>query len=114
MAEFPMWTPGRWTKFDPLSLRPIPAKPGVYVFIINGEVVYVGQTANLRLRIANHKIRYGYARNVYTPWGQYHDWSKIVCKVKISKRYGDWAMWELRLIKRLRPTFNIRSTRAVA
>ena len=36
------------------SHPPIPKAPGVYLFSENGMPVYVGQTRNLRTRIANH------------------------------------------------------------
>src|SRR5205823_11016769 len=32
----------------------IPAEPGVYLFLSRGKPMYVGQTRNLRQRIANH------------------------------------------------------------
>lgn len=100
------WKPGRWTTFDPMKWLSVPAKPGVYVIYLGGEVVYIGQSANLRNRMQGHNIRFGYARNIRTPWVEVPDDMPLVGKAKISRRFGDWAMWELRLIERLRPVFN--------
>ena len=33
---------------------PVPKVPGVYLFSANGEALYVGQTRNLRRRLADH------------------------------------------------------------
>ncbi len=106
MAGHDTWMPGRWTTFNPMTTLDAPAKPAVYVFYIGGEPVYIGQTANLRNRLSNHRIRHGYARNIVTPWLTVRDDVSVYGKAKITKRFGDWAMWELRLIKRLRPMFN--------
>ena len=106
MAAHEKWMPGRWTTFDPTMWLSLPTQPGVYVIYIGGEVVYVGQSANLRNRIQGHKIRNGYARNIRTPWGEFPDDVQVTGKAKVSRRFGDWAMWELRLIERIRPIFN--------
>lgn len=84
----------------------LPTKPGVYVIKFNNEVVYIGQSNNLRSRITRHQIRYGYARNIITPWGDVSDTTRVTCKYRVSRRLGDWAMWEIRLIDRLQPRFN--------
>lgn len=106
IGDYAGWTPGRWTSFDPLHPLTVPAKPGVYAIYLNDEIVYIGQSANLRNRLAGHRVRCGYARNIRTPWGDFPDDVPLAGKAKISKRFGDWAMWELRLIERIRPTFN--------
>src|SRR5690349_19063400 len=95
-----------WVKVDPMRWFDVPAKPGVYVFYVGGEVSYVGQSANLRNRISQHNVRPGFARNTITPWGTFPDTVSVGLKIRVSRRFGDWAMWELRLIKRLRPLFN--------
>lgn len=100
------WTPGRWTAFDPRQWLFVPARPGVYAIYLGGEVVYIGQSANLRNRLQGHYIRPGYAKNIRTPWGDFPSDVPLLGKAKITKRFGDWAMWELRLIERLRPVFN--------
>ena len=105
------WMPGRWVEFDPLSfpafpISELPNLPAVYVIMVDGITVYVGQSHYLRERINRHGIRLGYANNYHTPWGAFPDTCRITAKAKLSCRYGDWAMWELRLIRRLKPQFN--------
>jgi excinuclease UvrABC nuclease subunit len=89
---FPMWT--------------LPRCAGVYVLYIDNELVYVGQSVDICNRFSEHSIRYGYAQNIITPWGDYPSSARIQVKVKRSKRLGDWAMDEIRLIHRLQPRFN--------
>ncbi len=57
----------------------------------------------LRQRIGSYRIRPTYGTGHFTPWGQFN---RVVVKVKTSYRYGDWAMRELRLIRRLKPDYN--------
>lgn len=107
MARVDTWMPGRWREFDPLAHVDLPLNmPAVYAIYIDGELVYIGQTANLRGRFQTHHLRPGYARNIITPWGDLPGSAKITAKAKPSRRYGDWAMIELRLIRRLRPRLN--------
>lgn len=105
------WMPGAWHEIDIvraglLGTPDIPDQPGVYVVYFGGRPVYVGQSNNLRARIARHNIRLGYARNIITPWGDVHEDEGVTAKIKVSRRLGDWAMWEIRLIHRLQPKFN--------
>lgn len=80
--------------------------PGVYAIYVDGELVYIGQSVNIRNRLKMHNIRYSYGNSIIVPWG---DGRCKTCHVKVSysKKYGDWAMRELRLIKRLKPKFNV-------
>lgn len=101
------WAPGRWTSFDPISRFAIPATPGVYVIFFDGRAVYVGQTANLRARFGSHKFRHAYAKDrVLTPWGSTESGVKVTAKARPTKRYGDWAMIEMRLLRRIKPILN--------
>jgi excinuclease UvrABC nuclease subunit len=85
----------------------LPHCAGVYAVYIDGQLVYIGQSSDIANRIANHRFRFGYRKNVILPWnGDVPDTSKISLKIKRSKRFGDWAMWELRLIRRLKPIYN--------
>lgn len=97
-----------WTEIQVTRPWTIPDRPGVYVIFYDGEVVYIGQSNNIRSRFYRHQFELGYANNIKTPWGMFPD--KITCKVKVSKRRGDWAMWEIRLIHRLKPRHNQRFT----
>lgn len=97
---------GRWIEFDPAANSILPRSPGVYVIMFDGVAVYVGQSIDLRDRLKQHAIRYGYGTQYFTPWGRVPYAVKITGKYKLSVRYGDWAMWEIRLINRLSPKFN--------
>jgi excinuclease UvrABC nuclease subunit len=97
----------RWRKFIlPDERCNIPQAPGCYVVFGDGKLLYVGQASNVKLRMQSHAVGvYGYSAWITTPWGKYHD---VLVKVRRSDKYGDWAMRELRLIRRLKPPFNIR------
>lgn len=106
------------SRWDPVS----PRKPdrwrnaaGCYVILLDGLAIYVGQSENVRRRITKHgfenyaglgDIRDGYCSS---PWGDIH-WSEgtLTAKVKYARRFGEQLMVEARLIRRLRPRFNIR------
>ena len=94
-----------WKKLNPCDIASVPNTPCVYCFIHKNVVVYVGSTLRFRSRFYEHNIRYGYAKNIVTPWGSFDDGS-VLLKIKPFKKYGDWAMNELRLIKKLKPIFN--------
>lgn len=101
---------GKWVTVEPLKwpldgtvLRTFPSQPGCYVVYGDGELLYIGQTSNLYKRLAAHNIRYGYSNNILAPWGSF---SQVVVKYRKSRRYGEWAMVEARLIKRIQPPFN--------
>jgi hypothetical protein len=101
--------PGRWAAYDLMDGRTrLPRFAGAYALYIDGRLVYVGQSCDIANRFSEHAIRLGYAKNIHTPWGTFPDTTAIVLKVKRSRVLGDWAMWEIRLIRRLRPQFNDR------
>ena len=107
IGDYRPWQPGKWTPFDPCSARMLPKVPAVYAIYVGAELVYVGQTQNLQGRFHGHNIRPGYGNNTHTPWGSFaRELMPVTAKAKVSRRFGDWAMIELRLIKRLRPIFN--------
>jgi len=84
----------------------LPSKPCVYAVYFDKELVYIGQTNSLKNRFGGHAFRYGYAKNIHTPWQDVPSFVKIQIKAKFTERLGDWAMWEIRLIRRLKPLFN--------
>lgn len=93
----------RWRSY---SIRPVlPRSPGVYAIYLDGRLAYIGQSVDLRNRLSEHRIRQGYDHNVHTDWGTF---KTMQIKISFSRRYGDWAMRELRLIRRLRPWANRR------
>lgn len=95
----------RWVLTFPVLSR-IDHAPGLYAVYIDGELVYVGQSVNLHLRFR----RWGFCRRNHngehcTPWGLFAA-GRLKIKVAYSRKYGDWAMRELRLVRRLKPRFN--------
>lgn len=98
-----------WERYDLMKDR-IPPVSCVYAVYFDADLVYVGSSVDVRNRFSEHKIRYGYAKNIITPWCDVPSWTRITLKIKRSIRRGDWAMWEIRLIHRLRPTFNRQHT----
>lgn len=98
---------GHWHSYEMFGGRgSLPRFAGVYAVHFDGELVYIGSSTDIANRFSEHKIRLGYARNIITPWCDVPDTTRITIKVKRSVVRGDWAMWEIRLIHRLRPTFN--------
>lgn len=98
---------GRWLAYDMFGGRgSLPRFGGVYAVYFEDALVYVGSSTDIANRFSEHKIRHGYAKNIITPWAVVPDTTRITVKVKRSLRRGDWAMWEIRLIHRLRPAFN--------
>lgn len=101
--------PRNWAVLQPVGalLSSLPRCPGVYAIYFDDELVYVGQSNDVGARLIRHRIQYGYARNIHTPWGSIPDTVNVTAKVKRSRVLGDWAMWEIRLICRLKPRFNM-------
>lgn len=99
----------RWVEFGDLSLpSELLVKPACYVVFGDGRVQYVGSTMNMQRRLSKHgAVRVLYGASTETPWGIFRDF-KI--KIRYSTKYGDWAMRELRLIRRLKPTQNLAMT----
>jgi hypothetical protein len=83
----------QWFSFTPSNL---PSWACCYAVYINGALVYIGQTENLLARFRAHVAK--------SKWLS----GEITIKAKLSRRFGDWAMTEIRLIKRLQPLFNRR------
>jgi excinuclease UvrABC nuclease subunit len=103
-----------WTEYrllEPRERIALPKCAGVYVIYFDGRPVYVGQSVNVANRLAGHKLRHAYARYIITPWVDVPDTTRITVKVKPSRRLGDWAMLEIRLIARLQPEFNTHHLR---
>lgn len=96
------WRGTRWISFDPAT-EVFPRLPACYVIYLDGELSYVGQAADLAKRMSSHGIGCGYGGSYLCKWGAF---KKIVVKVRFSTIYGDWAMRELRLIRRLQPPRN--------
>lgn len=96
-----------WKKINFLESRlKLPVVACCYALYFNGRLKYIGSTNNLRNRFSGHAIRYGYAKNLHTPWGVFDLPLNIDLKYKPTQKYGDWLMIECRLIKRIQPQFN--------
>lgn len=100
---------GRWTAFQFADPADLSCQPACYVVQIDGLVVYVGQTRDLRTRFKGHGFRLLWdewgALWHRTPWG-FYELGRVGFKRREVERYGDWLMHECRLIRRLRPSFN--------
>lgn len=97
-------TTSKWHTYDIATLcMSLPREPACYVIYLDGVLSYVGQSTDFAKRISMHGIRPGYGNSIATKWGYF---TSVVVKARFSSRYGDWAMRELRLIKRLQPPLN--------
>ncbi len=98
---------GRWRRYELMGPRgSLPRFAGVYAVYFDEHLVYLGSSVDIANRFSEHRIRFGYAKNLITPWGDVSSDTRITLKVKRSRVRGDWAMWEIRLIHRLQPMFN--------
>lgn len=79
-----------WKTYDIASRFPA-SDPGCYAIYLDGELVYVGSSSNVRKRLMDgHALdARGYGSSVSTPWGYF---SRVIVKVRPSRKYGDWAM----------------------
>lgn len=99
---------GRWITFGFEEPEDLPHVTCCYVVLSPGwGPVYVGQTVNLRTRFKQHGFRIVDGRWVSKKRGA---WKALVFKRRIVERFGDWAMHERRLIRRLRPSHNPQCT----
>jgi len=97
----------KWKQYGIFPKKTVlPNRACVYAVYFNDLLVYVGQSSSLSNRFSGHAFRYGYAKLIITPWQDIPIDTKIKVKAKFSERLGDWAMWEIRLIRKLKPQFN--------
>ena len=91
-------------------------RPGCYAIFANGKPVYIGQSESVRRRIDGYRCANVPGQGVdqfdgttRTPWGEWR-WAEggITAKVKYANKYGEQLMVEARLIRKLRPRFNLR------
>lgn len=76
----------------------IQSSPGVYVIFGDGLLVYIGSSRDVGARLRSHLVATGSGEGFKTKWGLFKD-TKI--KIRPSKKYGDWLMYEARLLRRL-------------
>ncbi len=84
--------------------------PGVYAIYYGSNLVYIGSSRHVQRRIAEHSV-------ILTQQGIFADFiirgnpnHRVKIKVSYSKKYGEWLMREARLLKRLKPLFNLKGT----
>lgn len=100
------WPGTKWIEYDltcAAALFSLPHVPGCYVIYLDSQLMYVGQSSDICKRIASYRFRVGYGDSLLTPWGPFNSGH---IKVHYSIKYGDWAMRELRLIRKLKPQLN--------
>ncbi len=92
---------------DHAGVPKFPPIPGCYAIFLDKELVYIGSTENMSLRMRAYQLRGStVGEGGTTCWGMFR---KVEVRFVDSVRLGDWAMREYRLIRRLRPPFNVRS-----
>lgn len=106
----------KWTKFSAkLSCNAwAPDCAGVYAFFLDSELLYIGMSGNIKLRMRSHRIENVqgpmiYDGHVKTPWADI-PWSNGRFRAMYRKcdDYDSALFLEKRLISRLSPKFNIR------
>lgn len=105
----PRWRRVVASECGPLGLlSQFPKAPACYAVFLDGELSYVGSTEQLRARITAHRLRgHAYMDAAWTPWGLFRH---VEIRYSLSRRRGDWLMREYRLITRLNPPLNRRTT----
>jgi excinuclease UvrABC nuclease subunit len=94
----------------------VPDAPGVYVFILNDQVVYVGMSvASLRARLASYtRHRKAYTREIFTLLRSALDEGAQISVMIATPEPTTWNGWpvdavtglEVGLIRHFRPTWN--------
>lgn len=114
-----------WQMMGQMTLRRI-HRPGVYAIYLDGTLGYIGSSRDIGRRMSEHNIQlfvdrtsdknvpwvdsetgevsYLWPQYYQTPWGKF---TSVRVKIRRSRRSGDWLMHEYRLIRKLKPQFNI-------
>lgn len=82
----------------------VPKDAGVYAVCYQGGVIYVGSTCSLYKRMLGHQFSRRRGGSVNTPWGTAK--TRLTIKCRPARCFGEQAMAELRLLRRLRPRCN--------
>lgn len=75
----------------------LPESPGCYAAFLDGRLVYVGSSTNIRKRVMAQRAKLEF-------WGRSIRLALI--RFRIYRRTGEFLAAEYRLIKKLRPPFN--------
>src|SRR5690242_8736790 len=96
----------RWITVD--YFGPFNPEPACYAIYDKAEgLVYIGETINMAQRINGHGfICSRYSQSLIARSWKNFRFSDIMFKIKYSKRLGEEAMTERRLIHRLKPKLN--------
>lgn len=81
-------------KWQTLKTRPIAC---VYMILHAGEILYIGQSSNLELRLEQHRVR----------WLKAYPATEITVKYKILEDYLERLEYEKELITKHRPKHNL-------
>jgi hypothetical protein len=106
----------RWRTFDLVKggrvvLNPMPTVAAVYAIYYDGALMYVGSSVDVRNRFFLHNFRHTYGKgDLHTPWDDISDETHVTVKIKPTRRWGDFLMFEARLIRRLKPPMNRQHT----
>jgi excinuclease UvrABC nuclease subunit len=109
-------TKGKWLYIRPgyQGWSDLVDQPGCYVIFndTNLSPVYIGHSNTPKKRLSQH-ICEATKKGYETPWGNE---SSVYIKIKYSKKYGQEAMLEKRLIRKILPKFNkqIRKVKPLA
>ena len=102
----PMPLTGQWFEFNFRSIIWVDEEPAVYVIFLDNNLAYIGSTNNLARRIKNHIQHVPDSIYLETTWGRF---KRVTVKASYYRKWGDWTMRELRLIRRLQPPKNKRT-----
>lgn len=107
----PIEQAGRWTRFNPYNKKTLPDCAGVYVIYRGRRIIYIGSSTRMRHRWSAHCLDACpamYHMKAAKPWPLFDSLSG---KYSLSRRLGDWAMREIRLISRIKPKMNTHHTK---
>ena len=90
-------------KIDKKTIANLSDLPGVYIFLSNGKVVYVGKAISLKRRLSSYL-----ARNLGTKTSQMVRESDSLSTIKVSSEL-EALLLEASLIKKFQPKFNSAS-----
>lgn len=98
-----------WTTISIDDTTSWPRGPGVYALFNMRRLVYIGSAQNLYRRLLEHGIHRvhhasWFPRQGCEPVPRAH----LALRIAASRRMGDWLMREYRLVRRLKPCFNVR------
>lgn len=103
--------PSRWETVTLDQLTKVPQLPAVYVFFDGKEVLYIGQSVDLRARFVQHLRDSGLKdtgkkHSLHKILSTSHAKGRVSVKFKVCSDPGEYLGLEVKLIHRLRPPCN--------